>query len=221
MQAMNRRTHLLTGWRAACGWVAFGWVARATGAPAPRPAPGDGRVLLLRHARAPGTFDPPGFRLGDCSTQRNLDAEGRAQAQAVGRWFERHGQVVERVRSSPWCRCMETAQLAFGRVEAWDALGSPVNLSLDQKRRQVVALTQALGEVKAQGGLHVWVSHMFVQEDLTGQSTPAGEGLLIQATEGGPPAVMGTWRFKSAAPCSRSRPGSDPVQARSSGDCPR
>ena len=84
-----------------------------------------GAVLAMRHALAPGTFDPPGFTLGNCATQRNLSDEGRAQARRAGQWFERQGLKPARVRASPWCRCTETARLAFGATETWPALGSP------------------------------------------------------------------------------------------------
>ena len=84
-----------------------------------------GLVLALRHALAPGTFDPPAFRLGDCSTQRNLDDSGRQQARQIGGWFQAQGLQPAHVRSSPWCRCLDTARLAFGPHETWAALGSP------------------------------------------------------------------------------------------------
>ena len=76
----------------------------------------DGRVVaLMRHARAPGTGDPPGFRLDDCSTQRNLSEEGRAQARHLGIAAANSGVTVTRVLSSRRCRAMETARLAFGK----------------------------------------------------------------------------------------------------------
>ena len=82
-------------------------------------------VIAFRHALAPGTFDPPGFQPGVCSTQRNLSDEGRAQARRIGEWFKAAGLQPARVRSSPWCRCLDTATLAFGQAEPWAALGSP------------------------------------------------------------------------------------------------
>lgn len=194
---MNRRTHLLGCLRAACA-TAIGMnapLAWASGRQGTRPSPGDGKVLLLRHARAPGTFDPPGFTPGDCSTQRNLDATGRAQAQAIGQWFKRQRLAVDAVLSSPWCRCMDTAQLAFGQVQAWGALGSPVSLSPSQRQEQLKDLRQRLAAVKAQGGLQVWVTHMFVQQDLTGQSTASGQGLLVQHSTPSDVVVMDTWQF--------------------------
>lgn len=96
-------------------------------------------VLALRHALAPGTFDPPGFRLGDCSMQRNLSDEGRAQARRIGAWFSARALLPARVRSSPWCRCVDTATLAFGAPERWAALGSPrssIDIAADQSHRR-------------------------------------------------------------------------------------
>ena len=84
-----------------------------------------GVIIAFRHALAPGTFDPPGFQPGVCSTQRNLSDEGRAQARRIGEWFKAAGLQPARVRSSPWCRCLDTATLAFGQAEPWSALGSP------------------------------------------------------------------------------------------------
>ncbi|MBY0411412.1 MAG: histidine phosphatase family protein, partial [Burkholderiaceae bacterium] len=67
-----------------------------------------GVVAVFRHALAPGTFDPPGFRLGDCGTQRNLSDEGRAQAQRMGEWFKERQLQPDQVLSSPWCRWVDT-----------------------------------------------------------------------------------------------------------------
>ena len=84
-----------------------------------------GRVLMLRHANAPGIGDPPNFKLEDCSTQRNLDAAGRAQAQALGRRLAQAGVREARVYSSQWCRCLETARLLnLGPVTPQPALNS-------------------------------------------------------------------------------------------------
>jgi phosphohistidine phosphatase SixA len=72
----------------------------------------DGAVALVRHAKAPGPSpDPPGARLEDCSTQRNLSAEGRAQATKLGELWRARRVKVGKVISSPWCRCIDTARL--------------------------------------------------------------------------------------------------------------
>ena len=61
--------------------------------------------------------DPPGFRLGECATQRQLSETGREQAQRIGTWFSARGLAPAEVRSSAWCRCLDTATLAFGRAQ--------------------------------------------------------------------------------------------------------
>src|SRR4030095_3712611 len=78
-----------------------------------------GHVALIRHGNAPpGYGDPPGFKIDDCTTQRNLDDRGRAQARALGAAFRQHGVRVGKVLASPWCRCLETAELlALGPVD--------------------------------------------------------------------------------------------------------
>jgi phosphohistidine phosphatase SixA len=84
-----------------------------------------GVVLLMRHASTEGgAGDPPGFRLDDCSTQRNLSAAGREEAARVGARLRSIGARIARVYTSPWCRCRETARLAFGKAEDWEPLGS-------------------------------------------------------------------------------------------------
>jgi broad specificity phosphatase PhoE len=82
-------------------------------------------VLMMRHERTdPGVGDPAGFRLDQCTTQRNLSAEGRARAREAGDRLRAAGLILSEVRSSRWCRCLDTARLAFGRVEPWPAIDS-------------------------------------------------------------------------------------------------
>lgn len=151
-----------------------------------------GVVIALRHALAPGTFDPPQFRLGDCSTQRNLSDEGRAQARRIGAWFTDSGLKPSRVRSSPWCRCVDTAQLAFGSAEPWAALGSPRGSPERTNADHLNQLRGALREAAARPGrFEVWVTHMFVLADLTGQNSASGEGLVLRPGRGDTVEVLG------------------------------
>src|SRR5688500_5049359 len=83
-----------------------------------------GQVALIRHAAAPGTGDPAEFVLEDCSTQRNLSGGGQAQAARLGQAFRANGVRVDQVLTSGWCRCVETATIAFGAAEVWPALHS-------------------------------------------------------------------------------------------------
>lgn len=84
-----------------------------------------GAVLLMRHATAPGTGDPPGFALGDCATQRNLSPAGRAEAQAAGAALRAAGIRPALVATARWCRCRDTAALMdLGPVQDWPELDS-------------------------------------------------------------------------------------------------
>jgi len=142
-----------------------------------------GVVIAFRHALAPGTFDPPGFRLDDCSTQRNLDDEGRAQARRIGQWFQAHGLTPREVWSSPWCRCIDTATLAFGRARSEPALGSPRGggVSAGDAAAAQRRLRQSLVAASSMPGFAVWVTHMFVLADLTGESVASAGALVLRA----------------------------------------
>ncbi len=141
-----------------------------------------GAVIAFRHALAPGTFDPPGFKPGVCSTQRNLSDEGRAQARRIGEWFRQRSLRPARVRSSPWCRCLDTATLAFGKAEPWAALGSPRGASESTNAQSLAELRRALAEASVpRRAFEVWVTHMFVLSDLAGTNSASGEGLVLRA----------------------------------------
>ena len=150
-----------------------------------------GVVLAMRHALAPGTYDPPEFKLGECGTQRNLNDEGRAQARGIGAWFEARSLKPARVRSSPWCRCVDTATLAFGAAEPWAALGSPRAAGDARNAEHVKMLRQALVAVSVPGRrFEVWVTHNFVLAELAGENTSSGEGLVLRANRAGAPEVL-------------------------------
>lgn len=140
----------------------------------------DGGVLLvLRHAQTvPGTGDPPGFRLDDCSTQRNLGETGRAQARAWGELLRREGVPVELVLSSAWCRCRETAELmAVGPVGHLPALDSFFE---DRARgpAQTAALRAWIRDWRGRG-IAVLVTHQVNITALTGIVPRSGEAVLL------------------------------------------
>jgi len=150
-------------------------------------------VLLLRHALAPGTGDPPGFRLDDCSTQRNLSAAGREQAQALGDRLRTAGIHEARVYSSRWCRCLETARLLdLGPVEPLPALDS-----FFQQRSERPARTQAAREFLQElppGAPVVMVTHQVNIFALTGEFTPSGGGIVAETGTDGSLRLLGTIR---------------------------
>jgi len=138
-------------------------------------------VVVLRHARTdPGIGDPPGFRLDRCSTQRNLSAEGRAQAERIGQWFKSRGLEPSAVQSSAWCRCKDTADLAFGRHKVWPALNSFFGESRTRDA-QTAQLRAALKAMPA-GKFEVWVTHQVNMTALTGEGMVMGEALVLDVT---------------------------------------
>ena len=137
-----------------------------------------GSVVVLRHSYAPGSFDPPDARLDDCSTQRNLDENGRAQAARVGEAFRKNGIAVGTVLSSPRCRCLDTARLAFGRVEAWEPLQGALR-DEDRRRRLVGEIRKRIAEHR-EGPPLVLVTHGSVVSDLTGLDVRMGAFVVLR-----------------------------------------
>jgi broad specificity phosphatase PhoE len=150
-----------------------------------------GQVILIRHTiTTPGVGDPPGMRLEDCSTQRNLSAEGRADAGRIGGAFRARGIPVARVLSSPWCRCLETARLAFGgEPEPWAPLGNLFGRP-ERRAEQVAAMRARVGEPLTGGNL-VLVSHGSTISALTGVSPGTGEMVIVTPAGGGRFTVAG------------------------------
>ena len=140
---------------------------------------GGGQVVLIRHTiTTPGVGDPPGFRLDECSTQRNLTDAGRDHAKRIGEEWRKQGIPVERVLSSPWCRCLETAQLAFGKKpETAEALSNLFGRS-DNRERQVRELRALVGKHTGKGNL-VLVTHGSTVSALTGISPDTGEMVVL------------------------------------------
>lgn len=146
-----------------------------------------GHVALMRHADAPGVGDPPGYRLEDCATQRLLNDTGRERAAAVGDRLRAERAVVSRVLSSPWCRCIETAeQLAAGPVGVAPAFSNAFVLS-DQRDELTAAGRAVIADWRGPGTLLV-VTHGENIAALTGTGAASGEIVVVAPEDG---AVIG------------------------------
>jgi len=142
-----------------------------------------GQIIFMRHAiTTPGVGDPPGMRLDDCKTQRNLTDDGRQHARRVGEAFRTRGIAVTRVLSSPWCRCLETAKLAFGTPEVSSALGNL--FGRPEARAEQVRRMRAMVGVSPGPGNVVWVSHGSTIVELTGVNPDTAE-MVVLTPQGG------------------------------------
>jgi phosphohistidine phosphatase SixA len=142
-----------------------------------------GHVALIRHGNAPPGYggDPPGFRIDDCRTQRNLDDRGREQAKALGEALRGRGVRVDRIRSSPWCRCLETARLmAVGPVESSWALVPDLNPSAPAR---LLELKEIVSTWRGPGTL-VLVTHALTVRPLVGILPDQGETVVLEPTPG-------------------------------------
>jgi len=149
-----------------------------------------GQVILVRHAiTTPGVGDPPGMRLDDCASQRNLTDAGRAHARRLGDAFRARGIAVDRLLSSPWCRCLETARLAWGPAEVWPPLGNLYGRS--ERQAEQVREMRALVSERRAGGALVLISHGSTISALTGISPDPAEMVIVTPQGGGRFAVAG------------------------------
>ncbi len=151
-----------------------------------------GAIALFRHAIAPGTGDPPGMRLGECATQRNLDGAGREQARRIGEAFRARGITIGAAIHSRWCRATDTARLAFGD----QARPEPVFDSFfDERRQEPVRTAAALGILNAWSGpgALVAVTHQVNITALTGIVPASGEAVVVRM-RGGRPEIVGRLR---------------------------
>jgi phosphohistidine phosphatase SixA len=158
-----------------------------------------GHVALMRHAEAPGIGDPAGFRLGDCATQRNLDARGRDDARAAGERLRAERVSIGRLLSSPWCRCRDTAQLLrTGRpVEVTPVFGSAFGdggghsgqpVPLDEARR-------LLRDWRGPGTLLVVTHGATIRALLDGTNPATAEAVVVKPSAGGSLVEVGRLRL--------------------------
>jgi Histidine phosphatase superfamily (branch 1) len=140
----------------------------------------DGGIVVFRHANAPGGGDPPGFTLGQCSTQRNLDATGREQARRMGERLRQERVMVGAVWTSQWCRTRETAELmGLAPVREMPAFNSFFG-QREAEPAQTAAARDLLLGWRGPGALVV-STHQVNISALTGVSPASGEGVVLRS----------------------------------------
>jgi phosphohistidine phosphatase SixA len=150
-----------------------------------------GHVILIRHAvTTPGVGDPPGFQIDDCKTQRNLSEQGRADAKRLGEVLKQRKVPVGEVKSSLWCRCIDTAMLAFGRVEAWSALNNFFETP-HLEGAATEAVRTRLANLKPGKTNMVMVTHGVNVAALSGLSPGTAEMIILKPNGTKTPPVVG------------------------------
>ena len=143
-----------------------------------------GKVLFMRHALAPGNGDPDHFDLSDCETQRNLSAEGIAQAKEIGAKLNQRGIVFSEIFSSEWCRCQQTAvNLNVGEVIPFRGLNSFYEAHFSEDDL-LPLLYEKLWHVESSGNPVLMVTHFVTIQAITGRSVSSGDLVLYDSETG-------------------------------------
>ena len=133
------------------------------------------KLIFIRHAYAPGNGDPDNFNLNDCSTQRNLSEEGRKQAQRIGEFFINNNIKIEKVFSSEWCRCKETAKIAFKDYNTKNFLNSFYSIKYAKnKTKQIIDLNDYVRQFKSNKNL-VLITHYVLISEVLNYAPSSGE----------------------------------------------
>tara|TARA_B110000027_G_C15924562_1_gene214124 strand:- start:22 stop:582 length:561 start_codon:yes stop_codon:yes gene_type:complete len=134
-----------------------------------------GKLIFIRHAYAPGGGDPDGFNLLNCSTQRNLNNDGIEQSKRIGQIFLKNGLIINKVLSSEWCRCKQTAKYAFTNYETKSFLNSFFSQEFSHnKNNQIKELKKYVKMWDGKNNL-ILVTHYIVISEVLNLSVSSGE----------------------------------------------
>ena len=138
----------------------------------------DNKIIFMRHALAPGNGDPSNFIIDDCSTQRNLDANGIRQSQIIGKNFKKFKIKFTKIFSSFWCRCKDTASfLNLGEFFTYKGLNSFYQGHVN-KEETLSELNKLIDNLKLLKGTYLMITHYVVIQAFTGISVQSG-GMVV------------------------------------------
>ena len=134
------------------------------------------KIILIRHALAPGGGDPAGFKIDDCNTQRNLSKKGINQSKKIGKLFKKNKVPIDKVLSSQWCRCKDTAKYAFGGYKEFTALNSTFQSPYDKNEgKQLEELYSFVKKWNGKGKNLVLITHYSIITAVTNAVPSSGE----------------------------------------------
>ena len=137
------------------------------------------KIILIRHSLAPGGGDPKGFKINECSTQRNLSKVGIEQSKNIGKLFKKKKIPIDLVLSSQWCRCKDTAKYAFGEYKEYTALNSTFQSQYNKNEaKQLKELYNFINNWNGQGKNLVLVTHYSIITAVTNVAPSSGEMVI-------------------------------------------
>ena len=155
---------------------------------------GNGYLLMIRHAKAPGFGDPSNIKIGDCSTQRNLNNEGKLQATKTGEVLKQNNIQASAIFSSQWCRCLETAKLLdMGEVKELSSLNSFFEKT-QNKEPNLKALKSFINSQDTNKKLIIMVTHQVTISAISGQYVSSGDGVLLKLNDSKPYEFVGLFK---------------------------
>ena len=141
----------------------------------------ENNIIFIRHAIAPGNGDPPNFDISDCSTQRNLSKDGELQALKIGKFFKENDIKITKVLSSEWCRCKDTAKIAFGDYETKNFLNSFYDERFSENKDEQISDFQKFIRNWSKTGNLVLVTHYVVISEILDLATNSGEIVITNS----------------------------------------
>ncbi len=145
-----------------------------------------GYVIFFRHAATDHSQkDIDKKNLANCDTQRRLNAVGRQQSQDIGDAFKTLEIPVGDVITSEYCRCINTAKIAFGKATPSMDITSIQDVSPEVKAQRIENLRKMLNTVPAAGTNTVLVAHKWMFKDASGQLIDEGEAAIFKPQPNG------------------------------------
>ena len=137
-----------------------------------------GNLIFIRHAYSPGNGDPQNFDILDCSTQRNLNYKGIEQSKKIGLFFKKNKIVIDRIFSSEWCRCKDTADYAFKNYKTKNFLNSFYDKKfVKNKEKQLIEINKYIKKLNKNENI-VFVTHYVVISELLNLNPSSGEIII-------------------------------------------
>ena len=138
-----------------------------------------GKLIFIRHAYAPGGGDPDNFDVSNCASQRNLNEEGIEQSKRIGNFFLEKNITIDKILSSEWCRCKQTAKYAFKNYETKSFLNSFFSKKFSHKKaKQIKELKEYIKKWNGKGNL-IFVTHYVVISEILNLPVSSGEIVVV------------------------------------------